>query len=284
MYCIDMIIVLEVFKMLFFDKDLNKNITRSKALNYKTLVIEDGVEPGDQTDIKFMENTINLVKSDREKPSFEEVYGEGGSSNGKEEPDFLFVVKEFGVFKEIPNEVQLIFCDEYMLVDLIKGAIIIELDGKPLLVTRGDVKVPYYSMDNVVYLNPVDLGGFVSNWHKDGCKAKYTQDYLYSAIVRGTIVNNAGDYPARNLTIGKMKNPDGTYANPIDISGGKIAFIAEREADAQRSRAVKSALRTAVSPVTHVVDDSLADFGDVDDDEEDYEGYDDFDYDDEDFD
>lgn len=258
--------------MLFFDKDLNKTVVRKKALNYKSLVIEDTVNPGDEVDIQFNEDGILLAKSDREKPTFEEVYGSGGAP--KDEPDFLLVVKEFGVFKDVPNEVQLILCDEYMLVDLIKGAIIVELDGNMMMITRGNVSVPNYNMNNVLFLNPADLSGYVCNWHKDNCRCKYTQDYLYSAAIKGTIeYSKDTSFPARSLTIGKIKNADGSYADPIDISGGKIAFIAEKEADSMRSRAVKSALRTSVKSAKPTYEDDFADFGD-DDDFNDFDSFD----------
>ena len=260
--------------MLFFSKDLNRTLSRSKALKYKSLVVADDIEAGNEVDVNFSaDNVINITKADREIPDFEQVM-----SGKVKAPDYILLVKEFAVFKNISNELQILICDDYMLVELIRGCIVVELDGRPMIITRdyndrngNPLKIPNCNIDtDCIWLSGSDIAGYVQHWHKDKCKAKYTQDYLYSVCIEGSTYMDRSSRPLTDLTIRKGKE-DGNYIDPLDLSGGMVDFIAEREHAMERTRSVArsmnlSSVTKGTAPTSGYPNDAFEDFGSDDED------------------
>lgn len=255
--------------MIYFDVDLiGKTLTRNKALNYKSLVLSDGVTPACETDIQFSEDgKIYINKSEGEKPD-------------SVEEDCVLIVKEFGLCKNIPTKMQIIFCDDYMLVDLIEGAIAVEMLGGIQVASRGMEKIPTFDKEAILWLGVDDCASYMVHWHKDGLDKKYTQDYLYCAEMEGNIATMSG-MPSRNLTVRKMVD-GGERVDPVDISGGRIAFLMERAADIKKTKEMVRAAtaKQAGEAVSFAdfeddnsdeeVDDMIYGYSSEDDDEEDW--------------
>lgn len=244
--------------MFVFDDSLKREYTREKALGYKKIVIADDVTVGSEVDMCF-ENGCIVVKRDNNI-----VVPDG------EEAEMSLLVKEIGLFGNIPCKIELTLCDDAILVTLIEGALDIRIGGEIMMASRG-VNVSKYATHNtndILWCDVNKFLHFVSYWC--GANEDYPYDYIYQIELGGTSKDSA-----------LWTKPTNKDAFLFDISDGKLAIKEERRrllAEAEQARRNMSLV--VASQRYSADDDDDFDYNPddyIDDYEDDYED-DDYDY------
>lgn len=206
--------------MIIYDKDANvREFSRSGALTLKTAKLADDVDLGDEVslDFNFEEGVLHLNKA--------EPVAEG------EHPEFMCVLKEVGLFglkNKLKTRVEIIFCDDYMLMNVLEGSIIINMGGEIMRVTRGidEESLPACHKDEIKWVSVEDIKQYcIPQLSKLGSE-KYLQDFIFVMDMSGC----GGD----NYLVSFKP-----ASAPLDVSGGAIARKLEEEVLKEQAREVK---------------------------------------------
>lgn len=206
---------------IIFNPEEGRVFSRNRSLSKKPLVIADDVNPTDDVEIQFLEDKI-LVK------------GTGSAEEITNDTEWLYIGKSVGLFgytKELKSAVEIILCDEYIALRLMKGAVTVHPDSsKPedvILVVTGlesdSYPAPY--LNNIKW---VDRDYFASFCKYFGDFAgEYPSDYMYQVVASGTEGGTC------SISFAKL--------SMADISYGALALKKERMQEKERQKKLKAA-------------------------------------------
>lgn len=229
--------------------------TRSRAKGYKKLILDEGVTSVTPVDFLFKEDGIHAVKLDKEEDM------------DAPDTEYTFIVDKFGVYGDVTSDVEVLLCDEYMVVTLHSGAIMVKLNGEFMLATKniGDKILPDVSPDKIYWVKPSTVRGFSEAW-LDELKPM-VDDFLVHFSIR-----HSGD-TSRNGTytngINVVPAPEGQRF--YDCSNGASATFLEKLV-IERHREEEKSFLNAAKYAPHVSEDDFVYNEDdyMDSDEEDY--------------
>lgn len=220
--------------------------TRSLSHGYKKAVFDESLSIGAVIETVTDNDTLVYRKTD------------GEYEFGKDK--LTFVCKSFGVTKDTPAKVSVIFCDNKdMIVTLHEGAIICMVNDKMVQPMVGNVEV-CSPVANEVLLVDQDMLLSMKNYFGDEYHNKYWQDFEYFFTVKGGI-DKAG------CESFNLKKHSEEY---VDLSLGYVATMKERQE-------LKEQQREASKIASMFQYNSSADmeFDDIDDSIDDEDFYDD---------
>lgn len=178
---------------------------------------------------------------------------------GEEEPVYAILTKEFGLYANIPSQIQVTFCDgDIMLVALISGAIVVRPEDSLLVATRGLDSVVQVKEDEVLWINKDKLLSYSQYWGE--LEGKYTQDFIYTFDIKGGNKNQIFSFSLKPVEV-------------LDISGGFIDGIKEERETKERAKEVQKQMAMIQgydSEQFSFDGDDDADYSFDDDDEDDY--------------
>jgi len=246
--------------MLFVASE-KREFSRSQAKGFKTLSLKsEDFENGSTVNFSFDGDVI--------KGNLAEIQETEASAS-----EYSFIVKEFGVFSDYPSRLEVMFLDDYMLVTLIEGAILINLGGEILTATNGidDSTLPKPTLNKIYWVKPDNLRTYARIWL--GELKDFTDDYLISFIAK---------YSGGSDRYGHANGINVSLAGDlIDISNGAVTKYKNFLERQKVTQASKDFIKSVLAPVSSSEDDFVYNEDDYDDDE----NYDDEDedYDDDDF-
>lgn len=227
------------------NEDFKRVISRNRAKGHKNFIVEDDVKVFDSIEFKTDGDNLVMKKSDVE---------------AGDDPMYTILCQEFGLVcngtKMFDNEISVIFLDEgWMLVTLIKGAIVIKIDGKLMMPSRGVDKIPSVIEENICWEDETHLLSFSRHWK--GARSSFPYDYELNFVIGGNVTGGCS-----NMHIKPLGDRD------IDISLGYIAQWEKEQALKEEARSTKK-LAKLFTPTPAV--SSQMEFDDDDDDYEDEE-------------
>lgn len=244
-------------KLFVANEDFEKEYTRKKAKGHKRLIVGNDVEI--IKPVSLHTDGTDLVISKSEDASGTEVY--------------TMLCKEFGLVNGasgFKNKISVIFCDNgWMLVTLLHGALVMNLDNQLLMPTVGDdFSTPKVVKDDICW---VDASMLLEYGKYYDLKGRFMYDFEWTFIVGGDNVNGM-----RNFSIQHISDED------IDIS---LGYVAQYEQQLQLKQDAKDAQNIMKNILGSGENNSSGfEFDEDEDDEditedEDFEGdYDDFDF------
>ena len=241
-------------KLFIADEGFERVFERKRAKGHKRLVINDDVNI--MSPVEFVTQDTDLVMKDVEGSEEQEVY--------------TMLCKEFGcvgLTTDFRSKISVIFLDDgWMLVTLLHGALVMNLENQLLMPTVGDdFKTSAVVPEDICWVNADNLleyGKYL------GVKGQFMFDVEFTFLVGGDKINNM-----RSFSIKPIVDED------IDLSLGYIAAYEQQLQNKEAARETKKVMK-AVLNQTPSADDDL-DYGDDDDEDEDaYEEDDSDEYDD----
>lgn len=200
--------------MLIFNEG-DRKLTRVHALGFKSMEIAEDVNNMDEVEIvQDSENKrILLVKSNEQ----------------TDDPEYMFITERFGVLRDVPTMVEILLCDDKMLITLINGVLYVPHDDRYLLADRGvpasvlpknEAEEQRLQREATVW---VDLATILRNsecW--TGMNRDYPYDYGYPMIIRGGFERDGAPMVSyKPVSKGQL----------YDFSDGKFAEMASRRAE-----------------------------------------------------
>lgn len=248
--------------MLFIASE-KREFSRSQAKGFKTLKIKsEDFENGSTINFSFDDDGVI-------KGNLAEVQETEDTAS-----EYSFIVKEFGVFSDYPSRLEVMFLDDYMLVTLIEGAIVINLGGEIITATNGidDSTLPRLTLNKIYWVKPDNLRTYARIWL--GELKDFTDDFLISLIAK---------YSGGSDHYGHANGINVSLAGEnclIDISNGAVAKYKNFLERQKVTQASKDFIRSVLAPVSSSEDDFVFNEDDYDDDEicDDEEDYDDDDF------
>lgn len=164
--------------ILVANNDFKKEHTRERAHGYKSLSIE-----ADSKDyIKIIGKEDKLIVEKIDEPT-----------SADEEETYTMIVKEFGLFKGVSSDIDIIFLDEgYMLVTLKKGALVTYLDGSLCIPNVNQDSFPDFSVDEVLWVDEDYLLSYARYFKDD--KDKFLYDFEFALTVSGEVKNGMSSF------------------------------------------------------------------------------------------
>lgn len=233
-------------KLFVANEDYEKEFSRSRAKGHKRLIIGDDVEI--IKPVKLHTEGTDLVVSKGESSDDSEVY--------------TMLCQEFGLVGGVTsfrNKISVIFCDNgWMLVTLLHGALVMNLDKQLLMPTAGDdFTTPKVVKEDICWVTANDLLEYGKYF---GVKGQFMFDFEWTFEVSGDRVNGMKSFSIKNI-----KDED------IDISLGYVARYEQQlqiKAEATEARnLMKNILQTGTG--------TSYEFDEEDEEEEDEDGDDD---------
>lgn len=224
-------------------------IARSKALGQKEVVIEEDINCGDEVDLVVEDGKMVFKK----KPA---------SDIADDVIDYTFITNEIGLFgykKGFKSAISVRFCDNMMIVDLIKGAIAIRPENEVLQATKGvePSQVPPCNTSEILWVDVEKLLPYIKNWGKYA--GKYPLDYEYYLEIGGDCISNLTSFSVKKAMDSR------------DISLGALAIVEDsdnKKADAKEAgKMAKMMMSAGNASVDFADDDDESDEDDEDDDE-----------------
>lgn len=210
-------------KLFVANENFEKVFTREQAKGHKRLVIDDNVDI--IKPVKLHTNGTDLVVSKSEDSDGSEVY--------------TMLCQEFGLVggaTGFKNKISVILCDNgWMLVTLLHGALVMNLDDQLLMPTAGDdFNVPKVVTEDICWVNANNILEYGKYF---GLKGRFMYDFEWTLTVSGDSINGM-----RSFSIKNEKEED------IDISLGYFAQIEQQMQSREEARdarnLVKNILRT----------------------------------------
>lgn len=231
-------------KLFIADEGFERVFKRSRAKGHKRLVINDDVSI--MSPVEFTTQDTDLVMQAVEDSEEQEVY--------------TILCKEFGcvgLTTDFRSKISVIFLDDgWMLVTLLHGALVMNLENQLLMPTVGDdFKTPAVVPEDICWVNADNLleyGKYL------GVKGQFMFDVEFTFLVGGDKINNM-----RSFSIKPITDED------IDLSLGYIAAYEQKMQAKEAVRETKKVMK-AVFAKESVEEDDL-DYGDEDEDEDGYE-------------
>ena len=241
--------------MLVFDEK-TLNPTRRKALGLNKVYVDSSISTCDEVkidmdfanhELKFLKNNVTVAED--------------------EEPEIYLMVKELGFFgqdKGVVAEGELILFDNYICFNLIRGAVVVNLDGKQTVVSRGvdPAKLPAVHIEDAKWVSYEDINQISAMSIRRGIPKDFPFDYVYTVVMSGCSDGSKFTFiPA---------------LDPVDISGGEIARKMQEAQYKQRAlelEAERQKLLAMVRQPKNIADDDDEDeyYEDEEDDEEYYD-------------
>lgn len=199
-------------------------LKKSNAFQYKTLDFT-GVSCGQAFNIEDKGDTLLAVPS----------------NESEENPIFTVITNEFGLYSidsGVSAKLKVSFCDNgMMVVDIIKGAILIKPEDEVLLASRDVSDLPKVDLDAIYWVNADMLLSYKECF--SNLQSKYYQDFEFSLLLKGGIKNTLRNFCIR--VIG-----DEVY----DISGGHIAVIEAQLKVKEEAKQAKKNFKSIISQST----------------------------------
>lgn len=218
---------------------------RTLAMGHKQIIIDESVEV--TKPVELHTNNTDLVMS--QVPETEDA------------TSFTILCKEFGLVEndaEFKNKISIIFCDNgWMLVTLMSGALVVNLNNELLMPSTLDVTPPVVKKENILWVNANELLTHCSCF---GMKGDFAYDFEWVLTINGN--NNDNN---TKLSIRHESNED------IDISLGYFAKFEQHlqaKENMKRVASIMSIIPTGGSSM-EFDDDGVDDSEVVDEDEED---------------
>lgn len=231
-------------KLFIADEGFERLFERKRAKGHKRLVIADDVSV--MSPVKFTTKDTDLVieKDENVDENEQEVY--------------TMLCKEFGcvgLTTDFRSKISVIFLDDgWMLVTLLHGALVMNLENQLLMPTVGDdFKTPAVVPEDICWVNEDNLleyGKYLD------VKGQFMFDVEFTFLVGGDKINNM-----RSFSIKPITDED------IDLSLGYIAAYEQKMQAKESMRETKKIMKAVYEPASTSADDY--DFGD--DEDEDYE-------------
>lgn len=230
-------------KLFISDEGFERVFDSSRAKGHKRLLIEDDVEV--MSPVEFVTQDTDLVMKKADDSDEQEVY--------------TMLCKEFGcvgLTTDFRSKISVIFLDDgWMLVTLLHGALVMNLENQLLMPTVGDdFKTPAVVPDDVCWVNANNLleyGKYL------GVKGQFMFDVEFTFLVGGDKINNM-----RNFSIRAISDED------VDLSLGYIAAYEQKMKAKEDMRETKKIMEATLGAGSSSED--TYEFDD-DDEEEDYE-------------
>ena len=231
-------------KLFIADEGFERVFERRRAKGHKRLVIDNDVNI--MSPVEFVTQDTDLVMKAVENSEEQEVY--------------TILCKEFGcvgLTTDFKSKISVIFLDDgWMLVTLLHGALVMNLENQLLMPTVGDdFKTPAVVPEDICWVNVDNLleyGKYL------GVKGQFMFDVEFTFLVGGDKINNM-----RSFSIKPIVDED------IDLSLGYIAAYEQRLQAKEAVKETKKVMK-AVFAKEPVEEDDL-DYGDEDEDEDDYD-------------
>lgn len=199
-------------KIFVADEGFKREFARSRAKGHKNFVISDDVECFDSVSLRTDGTTLVMDKLEKDE-SDEECY--------------IVLCKEFGLVGESmghTSDLSVILLDDgWMLVTLVRGAVVINLDEKMLMPSVGVDKVPPVAPEDIYWVTADYILSYAKYWD---IKGKFIYDYELMLTLAGQFNNN--------LQRTKIHLID---EDCIDISLGYIAQYEQEMAKRQEAKA-----------------------------------------------
>lgn len=190
-------------KLFIADRDFSREIPRTMAHGYKSVVIAEDVNIG----VPFEFQTVdNEASADLAAVAVEPVENAGEC--------YTILCREFGLVngsKGDRSKVSVIFCDNgWMLVTLYHGCLVMNLGDQLLMPMVGDdVQQPQVVNDQILWVNADKLLGYKAYI---GDRGYFMYDYEFMLVLGGDNLRGMGNFMFKHL-----EDED------IDISYGYIA-------------------------------------------------------------
>lgn len=239
---------------IIFNPSETRRFERNKTLSGKPLIIADNVNPTDDVELIFGDDYISLEKT-------------GNDDEVTMDTEWLYIGKAFGLYgedKNLSSVIEVLICDEYLAVKLVKGAITVHPDeSKPddvILVASGvdESTLPAPYLNKIKWVDRDYFASLCKYW--GDFADKHPADYYYTCLVAG----EGGDYGGINFR--KM--------SILDISYGALALKKEEIEEKERKKKVSAATALfsvgSSEPKFETFDSDTDDDGDDDDDMYDY--------------
>lgn len=207
-----------------------KSYPRSRALGFKNVEVE--AEDGDFVKISIEEGVLKFIKTEL-------------SDEDQLTDPITLITKEIGLFggkNDLINEIEVIFCEDVMIITLIKGSLLFYRGSDPLYVNK-DSKAPNITLEDVKWVGAEQLKSLCIMNKASAKEFPYDYEYHIELIGEGT-QPNPNDRQHKDNRFLSLK----LLSEPNDISGGIIPAIQAQRAVKEQARTIQKAIKPLYTP------------------------------------